>query len=39
MRFFGAPATEPVTGKASGRMTGNPSFYNKRFESSTSMDN
>jgi len=38
MRFFGA-AAEPVVGKASGRKTGNPSFYNKRFESSTSLDN
>lgn len=37
MRFFGA-AAEPVPGKASGRMTGNPSFYNKRFESSQSLD-
>jgi hypothetical protein len=37
MRFFSA-ATEPTPGKASGRMTGNPSFYNKRFESSTSLD-
>lgn len=38
MRYFGA-APEPVVGKASGRMTGNPSHYNKRFESSTSLDN
>jgi len=33
MRFFGA-AADPVPGKASGRMTGNPGFYNKRFETS-----
>lgn len=37
MRYFSA-APEPVPGKASGRMTGNPGFYNKRFESSTSLD-
>lgn len=38
MRYFSAPV-EPIPGKASGRMTGNPGFYNKRFESSTSLDN
>jgi len=38
MRCFSAPV-EPIPGKASGRMTGNPGFYNKRFESSNSLDN
>ena len=38
MRFFGA-TPQPVVGKASGRMTGNPGHYNKRFESSNSLDN
>lgn len=36
-RAFGA-AADPVPGKASGRMTGNPGFYNKRFEPSKSLD-
>lgn len=33
LRYFGA-AADPVPGKASGRMTGNPGWYNKRFEPS-----
>jgi hypothetical protein len=37
MRCFGA-AADPVPGKASGRLTGNPGWYNKRFEPSRSAD-
>jgi hypothetical protein len=39
MRCFSASADhEEAPGKASGRMTGNPGFYNKRFEPSSSID-
>ena len=40
MRCFAAHADhhEEAPGKASGRMTGNPGFYNKRFEPSSSID-
>ena len=37
MRFFGA-APEPQPGKASGRTSFNPGWYNKRFEPSQSKD-
>lgn len=37
MRCFGA-AADPVPGKASGRLTGNPGWYNKRFEPSRGQD-
>lgn len=37
MRSFAAAAKE-VPGKASGRKTANPGFYNKRFEKSQGKD-
>ena len=38
VRAFSAAPVEEGPGKASGRKTGNPGYYNKRFEPSSSID-
>lgn len=37
-RYFGAAHHAETPGKASGRKTANPGWYNKRFEPSSSLD-